>query len=358
MPPSLSCRVVRATDDHSVIVNASARLPRDPTSLAHSEGMIKGLTSHGDQLFPGLCWFLFSDGQGPAALLPLQAIIETDGRLQLRSLRTPSRFEMLYCDAQIREDIDAIDVIEALLTVRAFGNQRCDVLRLRDMRAPSPFLSLAQAKQPRSIKTRPGSSLIETKQPYGIWLKQQSKNLRGQIKQSEGRLSAAGVLRVDVVASNQTTVAAFNRFVELEAKGYKSSLNALGNESSDCAVLRAALLDAGEGEKAIIVELYVGDSLAASQLALVRARRLYLIKVAFDEALSSSSPGTFLMSKLIEYCSEHIDIDEIDCCVRQQWHDRWRPRLDQAADANIPNTATLKGAALAVAVRTRGWLVR
>jgi CelD/BcsL family acetyltransferase involved in cellulose biosynthesis len=104
------------------------------------------------------------------------------------------------------------------------------------------------------------------------------------------------------------------------------------------------------------LELFVNGELVASQFGVVCDRRLYLIKVAFNETFSDASPGTFLMAQLLERLADEGRIDLLDCCVRQRWHARWHPEVEFNRVGTMASPHTLRGWSLRALRTVRGRL--
>jgi hypothetical protein len=341
----LRCRVLKPRDDLSQLQLALEQLPGHPEHLSSSDGLLHSLMASGDALFPGLRWVLFDYDAGPAAAVPVQYIRESNSPLRLISLRSLSRFEMLYADARIRSDVSARAVGDGLLRISGPSERRPDVLRCRNLPRASSLYAIVDALEGsgRGITGRPGTSVIDVGDAPAKWMSSLTRNLRGQIRQAEKRLAARGAVDLRFFQTPEEIAQAFSRFLALEAAGYKRELNPLASEAGDRDVLRGALLHHSRIGEALVMELWVGDTLSASQFGIRRGGRFYLIKVAFNETLADASPGTYLMSELIRHLSATGGARAVDCCVRQRWHDRWHPLLEDRFTANIPNPGTPRG---------------
>jgi CelD/BcsL family acetyltransferase involved in cellulose biosynthesis len=348
MPRSaLRCRCVLPGTDTSEVRDALALLPPRSSHLAALDGMQEALLNHGQLLFPGIRWYLIADDRGPAAVVPLQLVCESDNSLRPAALCSLSRFELLYGDARLRQDIDPALIAPAILQDAPSGSRRADIIRLRDLAPDSGLCAIAVASAPaRDRISRPGTSLLRAGESAAAWERSLSKNLRGQVRQAGKRLVAKGALEVRFATTNPDVRGAFSRFLALEAAGYKGDLNALTREDGDRRVLQHALETHAENGDALVMELWIGNSLAASQFGIISADRLFLIKVAYNEQFAEASPGVFLMAELMKWVSDHDRLGEVDCCVRQGWHDRWHPDLEMRVQATLPNSGTWRGAAL------------
>jgi hypothetical protein len=344
-------------DDLHPIVDGLAGLPRARGLLAHADGLLDGMLAEGARLFPGLVWLRVDDASGPVAVVPLQSVVERRGVLTFRELRSPSRFEMLYHDAAVHSRAVPRRLLAALMSARACDGRPCDVLRLRDLRTGSPLAVMMASLASLLLETYPGTSVIPTPLAPGRWIDDQSRNLRSQVHKVTRRLEELGTVRVLESTAAAAVAAAFVRFVDLEAGGYKAQMNALRHEDADRKLLGAAIHTQAKHGGALVRELYLDDTLIASQVALRSADRLFLLKVAYDEHHARESPGTYLMADLLESCRRSALVSVLDCCVRQQWHDRWHVDIEPSYRVTIPNRRTVRGAMIALGRRTRRVLV-
>jgi CelD/BcsL family acetyltransferase involved in cellulose biosynthesis len=353
--PRLIVKVFRSTDDLSPVRHAIASLPFDAGLLAASPFMAQALTEVGESLFPGICWFLFEDEAGSAGIVPLQCAVDEDSALRTVSLRSLSWHEMLYADALIRPGIPPSAIGRALFAEQVLGKRCADVLRLRDLPQQSNLHRLLQCL-PAEVRQREGTSVIPVGASAAAWKRSLSRNLRGQIRQSENRLHQQGSVVVHAAAGVADTSAAFQRFVALEASGYKAATDALANAAGNRELLERTLRGHAQTGTAHTLELFVNGELVASQFGVVCDRRLYLIKVAFNETFSDASPGTFLMAQLLERLADEGRIDLLDCCVRQRWHARWHPEVEFNRVGTMASPHTLRGWSLRALRTVRGRL--
>lgn len=305
--------------------------------------MLLSLVEHGDKLFPNLYWFIGEDGDGYVGVVPLQAVDERDGRFPARALQSTSRFDFLYGDALLRINSKPDAFIRGILRSPVGSRNASDVIRISAAPIESGLFSFLTSARPGKVVVRDGSSLLACGEAEEIWQASLSRNLRSQIRQGRQRLHKFGAIQYAEAIEPRDIERAFDRFLDLERAGYKASLNPLANEEGDREVLRALFRRKSGRREARILEMYLGDRLAASQLGIIRGGRLHLFKVAYDEAFSDGSPGTVLLAELLRRGTHDSEIGCVDCCVRQKWHDRWHPTVEPRAWGSIPNKGTLTG---------------
>jgi len=339
------CRELNSTNHAEEISRLHRLLPRATDYLAHSEQMFEGMLRHGTLLFPGLRWLAVLDDERPVALFPLMAVQERLGPVVVRALYAPSRFDVLYLDAQLAEKADIRSVMRAILDRPLVGGGRSDVLRLRDLRERSPLRQRLLVAGFVPSRTDGGASYLPTdgaRAPTSS-----TRNLKSQIKRAERRLGEMGLVEMRVATENLCE--ALNRFLEIENSGYKAQLNSLAKEEGDRRILSEALRHGASIGGAAIVELWVAGVLAASQICLQVGTTMFVLKIAFNESMRDGSPGVVLMARFLEYCQKDDRLMKVDFCVRQAWHARWHCENEGSQAYTIPNSRTLAGLGLRVA---------
>lgn len=337
------CRALNPSNHAVEIAQLYRLLPRAPDYLAHSEQMFEGMLLHGAQLFPGLRWLAVLDNGSPVALFPLVDVEERLGPVVVHALYAPSRFDVLYLDAQVAEGVDVGGLIRAILARPINGGgQQSDVLRLRDLREGSPLRKRLLDAGYAPSRSEGGASYLMT--DGEVAPASSTRNLKSQIKRAERRLGEIGSVQMQVATENLHEP--LNRFLEIENSGYKAQLNSLVNEVGDRQVLSEALRHGAQNGGAAVAELWVAGSLAASQICLQVGSTMFVLKIAFNEFMRDGSPGVVLMARFLEYCQRDNRISKVDFCVQQAWHTRWHCEVDGTLAYTFPNSGTLIGLAL------------
>ena len=128
------------------------------------------------------------------------------------------------------------------------------------------------------------------------------RHMQSNMKRYLKRLdSDALACRFERVADPAGVAAALERYVALEGAGWKGKLGtALGAKPEQYRFYRDLLLQAAERGDAIVYELWLGTTLAASRLVLRQGRMLVMLKTGYDESLAVYSPGRLLLRAVIE----------------------------------------------------------
>lgn len=223
------------------------------------------------------------------------------------------------------------------------------MLWLLGLRAGSPWLELADAALVRAEPDR-GAGVLDTSLAFGDCWRAVPKNMRNSIRKARRKIDEQGGAEV-VVATGPDVAAAHERFVELEASGWKAhQLNALANMPIEGGLWRDYLRVA---DTAQVRSLRIDGRLAAAQITVTRARTLFLLRIAYDEEFASLSPSNVLMADLLEACCNDPAIDRIDCLMWQPWQQRWGMAREPTYSLVMFNQRTVRG--LAARAARRGW---
>lgn len=129
-----------------------------------------------------------------------------------------------------------------------------------------------------------------------------SKQLQKNIRRYERRLDEDGVqARFVSITDPDAMGAAVGRYAALESKGWKG-LEGTAIESGNVQgqFYDELLHNFCSSGGAVVYELWFGDQLAASRLAIASATMLVILKTTYDEALDKYAPGRLLLRSVIE----------------------------------------------------------
>jgi len=128
------------------------------------------------------------------------------------------------------------------------------------------------------------------------------RHLAANLRRYERRVEQDGMTaRLVKISSEGQLEAALARYARLEGEGWKGrSGTALGSTREQYEFYRDLLRAAGLRGNAVVYELWIGNRLAASRLALVQDNTLIMLKTSYDEELARYAPGRLLLRAAIE----------------------------------------------------------
>jgi hypothetical protein len=135
----------------------------------------------------------------------------------------------------------------------------------------------------------------------------------------------------DVARSADDVATALDRFLQLEASGWKGSRGtALAGDYGDTAFVRAATTALAAQGLCEIATLSVDGTPAAAGIVLRHGTRAYFFKIAYDEAQAKASPGVQLTLELTRHLCADAGITDVDSNANA-YHPMidklWRERL-------------------------------
>ncbi len=182
------------------------------------------------------------------------------------------------------------------------------------------------------------------------------KELRRQRK----RLADHGEVSLKVFDKPTEVHAALERFLALEASGWKGKRGtALVQNAGDAAFIREAAKDLAERGEFEVLSLDIGERTAASCLVIKGEKQAYFFKLAHDETEAKNSPGVQITLDLTRHLCADRKIEEVDSTAdsNHPMIDRiWRDRL-AFGDVFAPLTKSkFRIGAIHLAIRARAGL--
>jgi CelD/BcsL family acetyltransferase involved in cellulose biosynthesis len=175
-----------------------------------------------------------------------------------------------------------------------------------------------------------------TARPSGL-----SSNLRQYEKRLEQDALNARLVRL---TSAEEVEAAVVRYAQLDGQGWKGRRGtAPGSTREQCHFYEQLFRDAAQRGAAVVYELWLGDRLAASRLALSEDRTLVMLETSYDEALASYAPERLLLRTMIEdafithaggvieFCTD-ASVDQLEWASASRWIEHMTLFRNRAAE--------------------------
>jgi Acetyltransferase (GNAT) domain len=238
-----------------------------------------------------------------ACKIPLPALVSAH---PYGTLCTPS------IDRDAVEDA-AADLIES---ARRAGSH---ALILREVALDGPVMRAIgdilrrEGLQPRVLQSHQRACLDATREPEELLREALGAKKLKELRRLRHRLAVHGAVSFEVARSQQAVAAALERFLALEAGGWKGRRGtALTQSEGDATFIRratAALADTGQCE---IVSLRAGASPVAAGIVLRHQDRAFFFKIGVDERFAKFSPGVQLTLELTRHLCEDPAIASAD----------------------------------------------
>lgn len=170
--------------------------------------------------------------------------------------------------------------------------------------------------------------------------------LRRNIRRLKGQAQVCGDVVMETVSDPAELPAAYERFLDIEACGWKGDGGtAIVNDIDLKGFYRELLTTRYPGIRPIINLLWIGDKAVAVQLILQTPACTSLLKIGYDEDFQQFSPGSILLNDYISECVVNDDISKVSLVTSPAWAERWHPNQQSVFSCTIYNNNTA-GAAL------------
>ncbi|MCF1744874.1 GNAT family N-acetyltransferase [Paradevosia shaoguanensis] len=160
-----------------------------------------------------------------------------------------------------------------------------------------------------------------------------------ELRRLRNRLDDEGAVAFALARTPDEIAAALERFLVLEASGWKGKGGTgLGQDAGDAAFVRAMAQGLGRRGAFEVLELTLDGRASASGLVMRQGRTAFFFKIAYDEKLSRFSPGVQLTLELTrQLCAdEMITFADSTADAGHPMIDHiWRERL-RVADMLVP----------------------
>ncbi|WP_193337787.1 GNAT family N-acetyltransferase [Devosia beringensis] len=288
-------------------------------TLSHRPGL---LLAHADNADRDLIGLLPVVSAWHALHLPVPALIA-------RQAYSPLSVPLLHRDA-------AVTAAGALIDAAAAAGAR--VLSLPAMTLDGPaFAALQAAMSRRGLRTvihnrheRAAFDATQESEPYlraGLG----GKRLK-ELRRLRNRLADDGAVAFAIASTPADVAAALERFLALEAMGWKGAGGTgLGQNANDAAFIRAAAAGLSVDGRIQIAELTLDAAVIASGLVIRQGPQALFFKIAYDETQARYSPGVQLTLELTHHFAADPAIALVDSTA-----DAGHPMIDHVWRERLP----------------------
>lgn len=139
-------------------------------------------------------------------------------------------------------------------------------------------------------------------QPGDLLSQACSKSRRKSLRQARKKLEKHGAVSFRAITSPEEALAAADRFLELEAMGWKGGTGtALNCNAKSAAFFREMSVRMAARGKALFGELLVGEQVIASSCNLIAGSTLFAFKIGWNPEFRDGSPGFWNEIELVEH---------------------------------------------------------
>jgi CelD/BcsL family acetyltransferase involved in cellulose biosynthesis len=278
------------------------------------------------------------DGNRLIAVFPLQCFHRKTRGLTIHNLSQPTHPHIVLADVVIHSDyLDAPLLRLVRRYLREQSAMRWQRAHLSRFTARSNLWRLCRAEK-AAIKAVRRSCYVERVGGAGTFCAS-AKQLRNTRRLETKARTLFGDVEIETVRDSGGLLEAFERFIRIEASGWKSQEgtgSAIISQPSLLEFYRDLLASFGETGQARISLLRMGDGYAASQLALQANGAINLLKIGHDESYGAVGPGNILILHMLEH--GHDGCSEINLLTAPRWAERWHFSYEPMFKLDFYNT--------------------
>ena len=215
------------------------------------------------------------------------------------------------------------ETLEAVIrSLRKPDHKLPDTLLLPDINLHAPFakalheVALSMSLPLQIIRKEERPVLCANEDAESYLTNAIGKNHRREYRRLWRRLSETGTLEYHI-ASDKTDISnAFERFLTLEAAGWKGKRGtAFLSKHLDADFARQAIRNLAEHNLVRIHMLMLDDRVIASLVVFIDGDQAWTWKTAYDESLKAFSPGVLLMIEVLKNHLENPALRITDSCA-------------------------------------------
>lgn len=256
------------------------------------------------------CW---SAAFGPVIRqhgLTLVAGRERLGPLSVKILRSATNPHSVHYDAAPGTRLPAD------LPTRLLADHDAAMLRFDYLAEDAALLAAARNWSTRyrvRIARHALAPVVDCREGYDRWLDARSKRIRQRLRRDGKEVFGTLGMTTEFRADDPTKGDLFDRILAVERSGWKGrDGTAIRDNPADCRFYTALVREAAEAGALHIALLWHGERLAAFEFGIRGGRRVFLLKVGYDEEYANFSVGYLLAAEHIRHCVGHPGVDWYD----------------------------------------------
>ncbi|MBB5710980.1 GNAT family N-acetyltransferase [Sphingomonas xinjiangensis] len=190
------------------------------------------------------------------------------------------------------------------------------LVRLSYLHAESRLLAAAmgwRGSHRQIVAPHALTPVIDCRGSYDAWLAARSRRFRQRLRRDEAQATGAMAMRFEVRRDDPASSGLLQRMFTLEQAGWKG---AGGTAVQDDAATEHFYTELARNAAAAgalrLALLWDGDRLVAFEYAILGGRRLFVLKVAYDERFADLSLGYVTAALHLRHCFAQPDIDRYD----------------------------------------------
>lgn len=281
-------------------------------------------------------FFLFTQGETPVAIFPLQFTEVSLGGLKLKALAFPSHNHLLLCDLICHRDARRLPLFQLLRAYLRNQNISWDLIRLSRMLEDAGAVQVIRQYPPaRSVLRDDGlrddgrCDFMETGGEYETFVSGLSKNFKRSLKRARQYLDELPGVAFTFTQHGPELEEKLDAFMDVEASGWKGALGsatAIKLHPGLVCFYRTLTRTLCASGKVSINTLTADGKCIAAQFCILLDNTAYILKIGYDEGYKRYAPGNLLLDLFLKRSMEDSTIESVNLITNAAWHVDWRPK--------------------------------
>ena len=290
-----------------------------------------------------MMFFLFTKGETPVAIFPLQCTKITLGGLPLKALAFPSHNHMLLCDLVCHREALLLPLFQLLSQHLRNQGKSWDLIQLPHLLEEACAIQVIHNHPPSRFLLRHEGrcNFIDATGTYELLLSGLSKNFRRRLKRARQHLDELPGVQFTFTQNGLDLEERLEAFMDVEASGWKGILGigtAIKLHPSLRCFYRTLTRTLSASGKVSINTLTADGKCIGAQFCLLLDDTTYILKIGYDEDYKRYAPGNLLMDFFIKKSIKDCTIKNINLISGAEWLGDWRPKSYNKSKLYLFNT--------------------
>jgi hypothetical protein len=291
-----------------------------------------------------ILFFLFTKGETPVAIFPLQFTSIYLRGLKLRALAFPSHDHMPLCDIICHRDALELPLFQLLVQHLQKQQESWDVLYLPHLLEEACAIKAIQQHPPSAFLSRRegGCDCIDVTGTYEAYSQRLSGKFRYNLKRTRQHLNQLPGVRFTFAQEGLDLDEGLDAFMDVEAsgwKGFQGTGTAIKLQPRLVSFYRELTNVFSVSRRVAINTLHADGKCIAAQFCLLTDDIVYMLKIGYHEDYKRYAPGKHLVDLFIRRYMENCTVKSINFVAQREWHADWKPKTIDISKLYIFNTS-------------------
>ena len=291
-----------------------------------------------------MMFFLFTRGETPVAIFPLQFIKISLRGLILKTYTFPSHDHMMLCDLVCHREALLLPLFQLLSKHLRNQGKSWDLIQLPHLLEDACAIQVIDNHPPSTrflLRHEGRCDFMDTTGTYEPFLSGLSKNFRRSLKRARQYLDELPEVQFTCTQSDPDLEEKLEAFMDVEASGWKGALGsgtAIKLHPDLRCFYRTLTHTLSASRKVSINTLTADGRCIAAQFCILLDHTAYILKIGYDEGYKRYAPGNLLVDFFIRRSMDGCTIKNINLITDAEWHGDWKQKSYDKSKLYLFNT--------------------